>query len=78
MFKVYGLMIVSVFTLCRHHHHLLPVLRESPTETWDTKAFQEAIVFSLLAAAQQIHIQRLSPENKGASPYIPLQAKGKV
>jgi hypothetical protein len=40
----------------------------------DTKAFQEEIFISVLASAQQIHIQRLSPENKGASPYIPLHA----
>jgi hypothetical protein len=41
---------------------------------WDTKAFQEPIFISLWAAAQQIHIQRLSPKNKGVSPYIPLKA----
>jgi hypothetical protein len=28
----------------------------------------------MLAVAQWIHIQRLSPENKGALPYISLQA----
>jgi hypothetical protein len=38
------------------------------------KAFQEAIFISMLAAAQWIHIQRLIPESKGVSPYIPLQA----
>jgi hypothetical protein len=38
----------------------------------DTKAFQEAIFIKVPAAAvQQIHIQKLSPENKGA---LPLQA----
>jgi hypothetical protein len=26
------------------------------------------------AQTQQTHVQRLSPENKGVSPYIPLQA----
>jgi hypothetical protein len=40
----------------------------------DTKAFQEAIFISVLAVDQWIPIQRLSPENKGALPYIPLQA----
>jgi hypothetical protein len=39
----------------------------------DTKAFQEAIFISMLAAAQRIHIQRLSPKKKGALPSIPLQ-----
>jgi hypothetical protein len=47
------------------------LLWESRTETGDTKAFQEAIFISVLAAAQQIHIQSLSPENKGVLPYIP-------
>jgi hypothetical protein len=50
------------------------MLQESQTETQDTKAFQEVIFISVLAAAHQIHIQRLSPENKGVSPYTPLQA----
>jgi hypothetical protein len=50
------------------------MLRESQTETRDTKAFQEAVFISAPAAAQWIHIQRLSPKNKGVSPYIPLQA----
>jgi hypothetical protein len=50
------------------------LLRESRTETPDTKAFQDAVFISVLAAAQQIHIQRLSPKNKGALPYISLQA----
>jgi hypothetical protein len=49
------------------------MLQESQTETWDTKAFQEAVFISLPAVAQWIHIQRLSPENKGVSSYIPLQ-----
>jgi hypothetical protein len=40
----------------------------------DTKAFQEAMFISVRAAAQQIHIQRLSPKNKRALPHIPLQA----
>jgi hypothetical protein len=50
------------------------MLQESHTETQDTKAFQQAVFISLLAVAQWIHIQRLSPEDKGVSPYIPLQA----
>jgi hypothetical protein len=50
------------------------MLWESRTETWDTKAFREAIFISMPAAAQWIHIQRLSTKNKGVSPYIPLQA----
>jgi hypothetical protein len=40
------------------------------TGNQDTKAFREAIFISVLAATQQIHIQRLSPENKGAMTYI--------
>jgi hypothetical protein len=45
------------------------------TEISNTKAFQEAIfIFSVAAAVQWIHIQRLSPENKGGSPYIHSQA----
>jgi hypothetical protein len=30
--------------------------------------------FIVPAQTQQTHVQRLSPENKGVSPYIPLQA----
>jgi hypothetical protein len=41
---------------------------------WDTKAFQKAIFIREPTVAQWIHIQRLSPENKGVSPYITLQA----
>jgi hypothetical protein len=47
---------------------LLGVLWGTWTETQDTKAFQEAIFISMSVAAQWIHIQRLSPENKGVSP----------
>jgi hypothetical protein len=39
-----------------------------------TNAFQEAVFISMSIASQQIKIQRLSPENKEALPYIPLQA----
>jgi hypothetical protein len=38
----------------------------------DTKAFWEAMFISMPAATQQIHIQRLSPKNKGALPHILL------
>jgi hypothetical protein len=41
---------------------------------WDTKALQEATFINTPAGAQRIPIQRLSPENKGALPYIPWQA----
>jgi hypothetical protein len=50
------------------------MLQETQTETGDTKDFQEAIFIRSPAVAQQIHIQRLSPKNKGVSLYIPLQA----
>jgi hypothetical protein len=40
----------------------------------DNRAFQETVLISVLATAQQIPFQRLGPENKGALPYIPLQA----
>jgi hypothetical protein len=50
------------------------MLRESWTETQDTKAFQEAIFISVPAAAQWIRIQKLSPEHNRVSPYKPLQA----
>jgi hypothetical protein len=35
---------------------------------WGTKALGEAIFISMLATAQRIPIQRLSPKNKGALP----------
>jgi hypothetical protein len=50
------------------------MLLDIQAEKWDTKAFQEAISISMLAAAQQVPIQRLSPKNKGDLPYIHLQA----
>jgi hypothetical protein len=52
---------------------LLVPLQESRTETWNIKAFPGAVFISELAAAQRIHIQRLSPSNKEVSLYIPLQ-----
>jgi hypothetical protein len=45
------------------------MLQDIQAGKWDTKAFQEAVFISV-----QIPIQRLSPKNKGALPYIPLQA----
>jgi hypothetical protein len=68
----------SSVTRRQKHHFWIPdkppeMLGESRTQTQDTKAFQEAIFISVPALAQQIHIQRLSPKNKGVSPYIPLQ-----
>jgi hypothetical protein len=50
------------------------MLWESQIETQDTKVFWEARFTSMLVVAQQIHIQKLSPENKEVSPYVPLQA----
>jgi hypothetical protein len=38
------------------------------------KGYLGSSTYSMLPAAQQIPIQRLNPENKGALPYIPLQA----
>jgi hypothetical protein len=40
----------------------------------DTMAFQEAIFICMPAAAQLTPIHRLRLKNKGALPYIPLQA----
>jgi hypothetical protein len=48
---------------------LVSLLWKSQTETRDTKAFQEVIFTGVPAAAQQIHIQRLSPENRGLTLY---------
>jgi hypothetical protein len=47
-----------------------PVVAYLGTGKQDTKAFQEEICVSVPAADQQIHIQRLRPENKGALPSI--------
>jgi hypothetical protein len=61
---------------------LMNLLWESRTETGDTKAFQEAIFISVLAAAQWFHIQRLSPKTKGSPLIYPCkqvtEAKVKV
>jgi hypothetical protein len=61
---------------------LSPNPRMSPSEIlWDvqtgkrdTKAFGEAMFIGMPAVTQWIHIQKLSPQNKGALPHIPLQA----
>jgi hypothetical protein len=50
------------------------MLRDIQAGKLDTKAFQEVIFISVPAAAQRIPIQRLSSKNKGALPFIPLQA----
>jgi hypothetical protein len=50
------------------------MLQDIQTGKQNTKAFGEAIFISMPAATQQIHLQRLSPENKGTFPYIPLRA----
>jgi hypothetical protein len=50
------------------------LLWDSQAGKQDTKTFWEAMFTGMTAATQWIHIQRLSPEHKGALPYIPLQA----
>jgi hypothetical protein len=61
-----------VLVTTRWKHHLqVPdkppeMLQESWTETQYTKAFQEAILISMPAAARQIHIQRLNSETMGS------------
>jgi hypothetical protein len=50
------------------------MLQDIQAGKWDTKSFQEAIIIIILETAQRIPIQRLSIENKGALPYIPLKA----
>jgi hypothetical protein len=45
--------------------------------SWDTgilEAVSRKQHFIVPAQTQQTHVQRLSPKNKGVSPYIPLQA----
>jgi hypothetical protein len=49
------------------------VLQDIQAGKQDTKAFRETIFINVPAVGQWIHIQRLSPENKGALPYIALQ-----
>jgi hypothetical protein len=47
------------------------MLQETRTETWDSEARKQC--FIVPAQTQWTHVQRLSPENKGVSPYVPLQ-----
>jgi hypothetical protein len=42
------------------------LLRDIQAGKWDTKPFQETGFITMLAGAQWIPIQRLSPKNKGA------------
>jgi hypothetical protein len=48
------------------------LLWETQTETQDSEARKQC--FIVTAQTQQTHVQKLSPENKGDSLYIPLQA----
>jgi hypothetical protein len=43
-------------------------------EKQDSEAINRKQCFIVPAQTQWTHVQRLSPENKGASLYIPLQA----
>jgi hypothetical protein len=45
---------------------------ETQAETQDSEAWKQC--FIVLAETQWTRVQRLSSENKGVSPYIPLQA----
>jgi hypothetical protein len=40
----------------------------------DTEATQQEATFIVQAQTQGTRVQRLSPENKDVSPYIPFQA----
>jgi hypothetical protein len=44
------------------------------TKIWDSEANSMKQRFIVPAQTQQTHVQRLRPENKGVSPYTPLQA----
>jgi hypothetical protein len=48
--------------------------RKLLAKIWNTEAISRKQHFIVPAQAQQTHVQRLSPENKGVSPYTPLQA----
>jgi hypothetical protein len=52
----------------------LSMLQESQTERRGTEDDQQEAMFFVPAQTQWTCIQRLSPKNKGISPYIPLQA----
>jgi hypothetical protein len=49
-------------------------LQESEAEIQDTEADEQEATFIVLAQTQRTPVQRLSPENKGVSPYMHLQA----
>jgi hypothetical protein len=55
-------------------HSLEVLLQESQAELQDTEAVYQEAMFIVSAQTQQTRVQRLSPENKGVSPYVPLQA----
>jgi hypothetical protein len=57
-------MVFSLPTYCRNLKLRYGTLRQ----------FSRKQHFIVLAQTQQTHVQRLSPKNKGVSPYIPLQA----
>jgi hypothetical protein len=51
------------------------MLPDIQARKWDTtKALPKAMFIRMPAVAQWFHIQRLSPKNKEALPYICLQA----
>jgi hypothetical protein len=43
-------------------------------EIGDSEAISRKQRFIVPAQSQRTPVQRLSPENKGVSPYVPLQA----
>jgi hypothetical protein len=55
---------------CGETEEVLQVL----DEIWDSEAISRKQRFIVPARTQWTHVQRLSPENKGVSPYITLQA----
>jgi hypothetical protein len=58
------------------------LLRDSQRETQDSKAVQQEAMFFVPAQTQRTLVRRLSPENKGALPFIPCkqvtEARSKV
>jgi DMSO reductase anchor subunit len=58
-------------------HIAAPLLWYIQAGKQDTKAFGEAMFISMLAVTQWIPIQRLSPENTEALPFIHLQTKNR-
>jgi hypothetical protein len=51
------------------------ILWETQTETKDSEAWKQQ--FIVPAWTQLTRVQRLSPENKGISPYVSLQASNR-